>query len=488
MTTSVRRLLMPLIGLAAIVLGTITATLSVDLLLLSLLVVAVVWFTLGSLVDPYSAVGNFLLLTLLRPLPSVFGSPYVVGRLIDAIWLGFAFVLLGISARSQTNGRMVAWKTFGWLFVFAVTSLVSLVAASFVQGQDVVPRDFFELYRMPYYYIVFLIAARLSWPKEELIKHFFRPMLIGIWVMVFISALQMNPFLNAALEQVYTLKSALLSDTVYGFRLRNCGTFSNPNYFGVGLALLIPFLFSSFYLFDSHLSRLLCALSTIAAFGLVVSTGSRTAWIVTVAVVVCYVFRMGGIGNNFMFSRRTLTLIITGLVVASLLAIVIPRLERFQTTLAETAAGGLQGIRSSRVKYDTTQVFVREVIQTAPVFEMGPSKSVDDYLGDNQYSRLFYRYGAVGLACWLLFWTSLFRKASNAIRHTANDTPALFFSVSLLSMVLAFVLANVGGPFFDATQVATLAFILVGVSSRVSNSQTDHSISPMGNFLGVTAQ
>jgi len=155
--------------------------------------------------------------------------------------------------------------------------------------------------------------------------------------------------------------------------------------------------------------------------------------------------------------------------------LVLPKVYRWESTkTAFLTQGGLRTIDSFMIKKEESLRFLPEVLEKSPLFGFGPAKATDRYLGDNQYSEYFYRYGMVGLIVWFGFWVSLLWKAFIIWCHPKNLVQ-IVFSRALLCVVPGFLLACVGGSFFDATQIMTLMLTLVGGTlSLIKNTGADY--------------
>ena len=106
-------------------------------------------------------VGGLVFLTILRPWPNI-GDPSLTGRAMDLLWLFLAFIVLMTTTSSVWRLRRI-WPGAYWLLAMTANVLISLAAAVFLLGQPVILRDLFELYRGPYYFLIFLVATRVTW-------------------------------------------------------------------------------------------------------------------------------------------------------------------------------------------------------------------------------------------------------------------------------------------------------------------------------------
>jgi len=163
---------------------------------------------------------------------------------------------------------------------------------------------------------------------------------------------------------------------------------------------------------------------------------------------------------------RHLTRVLMGLflfVAVVLVLTFISRGVRFTEVFTALSEGSLLGIESAAHKWSGAIAFIRETLQRSPLFGFGPSKEISQLLGDNQYSLLIYRYGLLGLTAWFGFWAAVFLHALR-LKRRAQTALQANMARAVLAAVPAFMLAGIGGAFFDATQIATFLLLLIGIA------------------------
>jgi hypothetical protein len=69
----------------------------------------------------------------------------------------------------------------------------------------------------------------------------------------------------------------------------------------------------------------------------------------------------------------------------------------------------------------------------------------------------------LGLVMWFGFWLTIFRHALRLKRQAQTPLQASM-ARAVLATVPAFLAAGTGGGFFDATQIATLYLLLIGIA------------------------
>ena len=414
-------------------------------------------------------IGVLLFLTILRPLPNV-GNPFVVGRAIDLLWLIFAVVALMLIT---DNGRRLSrgWRGGYWLLAMTAAVLVSLPVGAYILGQPIITRDLFELYRGPYYFLILLLATQVPWNDRQLASYFFKPFVVALWIAFAVSLVQgLGPDL---VQYVYTPKAtqSILIAVNEGTYIRNSGTFANPNWYGVALAVVLPFLLAGHSIMGYPRFRILIWLTSVSALIFLGISGSRTGLAAGVVAVAGYfLWSLWDMHKRWPRLQRVrgryVTRVFMGmflLAAAALLVTFVSRGVRFAELLTALSEGSLLGIDSAAHKWSSAITLVRETLERSPLFGFGPSKEISQLLGDNQYSVLLYRYGLFGLSAWLGFWVAVFWHALR-LRRRAQTALQANMARAVLAAVPAFLLAGFGGAFFDATQVATLVLLLIGIA------------------------
>ena len=434
-----------------------------------LVVVELGLFWLAKHFHARALIGGLLFLTVLRPLPNL-GNPFLVGRAIDLLWLVLAFLVLMLIT---DVGRRLSrgWRGAYWLLAMTAAVLVSLSTGAYLLGQPIITRDLFELYRGPYYFLILLIATQVRWSDRQLTSYFFKPFVVALWIAFAVSLVQgLGPDL---VQYVYTPKAtqSILIAINEGTYVRNSGTFANPNWYGVALAVTLPFLLAGHSIVGHPRFRILIWLTSVSALLFLGISGSRTGLAAGVVAVAGYFLwslwdarkrslRLQRVRGRYV-SRAFMGLFLFVTVV--LLLTFVSRGVRFSEVLTALSEGSLLGIDSVAHKWSSATALVRETLERSPLFGFGPSKEISQLLGDNQYSVLIYRYGLFGLTAWFGFWTAVFWHALR-LKRRAQTALQANMARAVLAAVPAFVLAGFGGAFFDATQIATLFLLLIGIA------------------------
>lgn len=430
---------------------------------------------------PQSLIGVLILITLVRPKPSL-GNNLISGRLVDAVWLILALAIFVLSLDFDKRKPRL-WGGIVWLIVMTLSINISLFIGALFLQQTIVFRDIFELYRGPYYILILLLASRLPWTEHQLREYFYKPFLFGIWIVLIVSFVSglgglASHLINIVYSPKYPGYDVLdLVSANADLRLRISGTFGNPNFYAVALAIMVPFLFTGYYMIRQTYLRFVISITIVLSFIFLFSTGSRVGWISGIISIISYFFwdirsqkKRVRIGVN-RTKKAGKYLVIVAILLFAIIIFVGPKLERYTKTLREIENKGISKISSFERKIISGSQYVLLALNKSPILGFGPSKNIDFYQGDNQYSKIFFRYGLIGMVWWWGFWISIFVMAFKMAKRS-KSLMQLALNNALLSIVPAFLVACIGGDFFDATQISTILLLFIGVvySSNISVS------------------
>lgn len=446
----------------------------------------------------YALIGVLLFLTILRPLPDV-SNPWIYDRLIDAGWFLVVVAILGYRFVIQRNWPRV-WSASSWLLAGTLVLMVSLPVGSLL-GQPVILRDFLEFYRGPYYFLVLLLATQVGWSDENLLEFLHKPLLIALFFAFAVSIIQgLGDWGESFVSNVYTTRS---TEPFYDaftnavgrresgfFFLINAGTFANPNWYGVSLGIMTPFLMAGLFATGHRGLKTAIWVTAVVAFLMIVIAGSRTGLFMGTVAVFGYfglwlfeTWKRPSVAHAaFDRAGRWAPMLLFMLVVTLFVLASALRGDRYHGTVIALASviglefepsGLVEELRSLKIgrytnpsavrKIEGSIDLIKEAWRRSPIVGLGPSKEVGNVLGDTQYSVVFYRYGTAGMLVWFGFWVAVMW---HAFRRWRRATTALQAGMlrAVLATVPAFVVAGVGGAFFDARQIATLFLLLIGVA------------------------
>jgi len=375
------------------------------------------------------------------------------------------------------------------LFIF-LSGVLSLAWGGFFMGVNVVVRDFFELYRFPYFIIVIIALSQISWTYYRLSENFFKVILSSFVFIFIVSFLQMFDGLpKNVIEFIYNPKYGSDISRAYGdvsqFRMRNSGTFGNPNFYGVILAYCAPFLLVARG-FVSGLYKSISLVVFLLACLFVLLSGSRTGVIclfisLTVYFILNYIdSTIGGRKKEITtvskkLLKRILLCILIVFIVASFYQIYTV-LSRYAVLIEMILSGNILEDSSIGAKYQLSAELIKKVFVESPLLGFGPSKFTNNYLGDNQYTVLLFRYGLLGTLLWLGFWLAICFDALRIKKYLfRNEMKA--YSNAVVAACISFLIACITGAFFDNIQLATVCLLFVGVMYGFSND-TEANESP----------
>lgn len=402
----------------------------------------------------YKIFSLYLLLSILRPAPVEILGDFFGMRIIDAIYFCIAaifFMLLLLKKEGRIKYTFVH-LCFGLFFLI---QLISLSFNSMFSNIAIINRDLYELYRIPFYAIIFSFSFGLEWNIQKMRKYFYRPMVVGVLINFFLIILQLNSkwFENKS-RLIYGGKLSVSSNF---WQSRVIGTFYNPNFFGIFIATVIVVCFinvlvrkekriGSFLLGLGALPFLYLSNSRTAFFALIFSiTVSLSIWAFLYIKTKPLMFIKGFsflviiffIARVFLFSSwrfyEIYSLIISG-----------------DFTVSKNLSG--------RIFHwiNALSYFIN-----SPLIGMGPSKAIFS-IYDSNYVSIIVRYGIIGIILFICLWGKLLISSLKSAIKYKKEISFQFLAVTII-IIIGMITAN----FFNVQQLMTIFFLYAGAAYKL---------------------
>ncbi|MCF7804202.1 MAG: hypothetical protein K9N46_07935 [Candidatus Marinimicrobia bacterium] len=389
--------------------------------------------------------------------------------MIDAIW-GLLVIYFYFKVTFNTKTKIRISKNSKILLTISIITIISLTLANISQNRIVLFSDFLESYRYFYYFLVLNAGFQLNWTKDTLERYLISPIIVAVIISGAISILAaLSPLLAKYISKIYLLKSTYglpeLQSISGPFRIRISGTFGNPNHYGVALNIVLPFLFYRAKLKTENLEKAIYYLLILFNLILIISTGSRTAMVG--AIIQLPFLSMINYKGSRSLSISYSKLILVILVFSVLFKFTYDIFSRVNVTVNQIMDIGLLGVDSLRIKFEWSMHLLEKVLSEAPFFGFGPSEQYGSLFGDNQISATLYRFGLVGILLYLLFWFNLLYILLK------NSYFIQYINIYTFIMICVFMLFGLTGKFFDATQITTFLFLIVGVILQINSQKKE---------------
>jgi len=351
--------------------------------------------------------------------------------------------------------RLRRLPTYKWFGLFGFSIVLSMVYASFLKGQPLIGRDFWELVKVFLYLLVFALAASLNIRPVEL-KRYYKFALIALILSALFGFLQYVDF--AGINQVVSPYYAPTQMRGLLIHRRVTGTTPNPNEFGALMVLAASLSLSGGLFLQERRLRILCW-SALPVFGMaLVLTLSRTALVslFLASIVVLFLFlRQRSVKHRV---RRVIVLVMFGCVVGLAVLPLVPEkaIFRFSQLRNFTEATSWQErVENWRVNFD--------IWKRSPWLGWGPGKANMSTIVDNEYLLVLRRYGVVGLMVFLGLFGSLFLGLSH-IRRINGEPPVVALSVALQGTLVGCALYMLLAAVYHSLQLMPILLLFLGLA------------------------
>ena len=380
--------------------------------------------------------------------------------------LRFEFILVPIAAipllilsRSRVRGgaRLLPQRSsVPWMVLFALAMAVSLAWGSAVLGSETAFRDLFEVLKIGIYIVFFLIGSAYGSAATDVtqLERIFRftallSLLIGFVQLV-------NPLDFNSVVTAYYAPTQGLGLSRYG---RITGTFTNPNDFGSFLILPASLALAGAMWAPSRKRRLWmwsCFLLFSIGIALTLSRSSMVGLAIAVAYLVLALARSGSRSSRLI---RVVCLLAAAGFLVFLFApsTFVPAMKDiFQVSSASSWLGRLEKWKPAITAW-----------KASPFFGWGPAKSAMATVVDSEWILLLRRYGAIGVAAFLLWTGAVFMNLGTGMRSAASRV----LSAGLRATALAWVPVMVVGGIYGNEQLMAVVMLLAGAAESFGRAQ-----------------
>jgi O-antigen ligase len=346
-----------------------------------------------------------------------------------------------------------------WFLIFGGAILASMAWAATALDSWPSYRDLLELIKLGEYVLCFLLPATAAAGTLSTARTIRQLTLLLLLSLAF-GFLQYYDALgvNAILSPIYapTQMEGLLKYH------RITGTTSNPNEFGA-LMVLGGAISLSAALSQKEGRKFYSIAFVLFAVG-VVLTISRTALVsfavVTVMVLLFSHERQDSLPRSGVRMAKRLVFI---LLLAFLLLQVAP--SEFLPSVQQLAnPGGASSWQGRLEKWEPALT----AWSVSPLFGWGPAKEGMPTVVDNEWFLLLRRYGAIGVAVFVLWFATFYRRLGRMVR-TANDSSTVALARALRALIIAYAVFMIPAGVYQNYQLMPILMLLLGlVFSRCS--------------------
>jgi O-antigen ligase len=328
--------------------------------------------------------------------------------IVVAITILFLVISHLISEKTVCMRRLPADK---WFILFGLSVVVSMAYSTLFKNYPLIGRDFWEIFKLILYYLIFSLAANLQINNNVMRRYYQFAIFIFLISAVF-GFLQYINFagINEVLSPYYapTQMDGLLAHK------RITGTTANPNEFGALMVLASSLALSGGLAVGEKRLRILCWLTLPVFWVALLLTLSRTSLVsglISMIIILLLFIRVKKITLKVKFKRLLIFLLLVCVACIFVLELMPERsLWRYsQIFTFEEASSWVARVEN----WETHFTFWKE----SPWFGWGPGKETMRTVVDNEWLLILRRYGLIGIIAFVGLFGSLFFGLSSIRRQ-----------------------------------------------------------------------
>lgn len=383
------------------------------------------------------------------------GSILINGSLILALF--FVIIIPGWFFRSEYH-KKVFYFFFFLFFFFLMHIICSIIIGLIFGGVELIQRDFYELHRPVYYFLVFLYAYLFFSKVNEVEK------LDAIFLIVFIGIVivGLNQYFG-----IFDFISLLYTKQGNVDSRRVSAPFVNPYDYAFIMSFFILYFFLK--MFYTSLVYILPLLIALIMFILPQSRSVAATFLVGFFVVFPLVFLFLDFDFiRFKLSKRLFAFYLSIIVLLFVFLASIPYLlenfsyltGQFVRLVEGEGVGRSAGIRLSQFLFALDKANENLLIL---LFGNGPSKNEMEYV-ESIYNYQFYRYGLIGL---FLYFVLIVISGSyfswKILKKIGRNHPSYPLFLALLVWFLIIPLMSIGNNFTEQIRLSFFFYSMLGL-------------------------
>ncbi len=380
---------------------------------------------------------------------------------------GFIFVLLlwllyYLDSRTGSRRAVFAWnRSMIWFALFGLSAYISITYAALVLDYRPIVQDWFELFKIIQYFLIFALIAGLDIRREEYKRIYLWSLVIFTLTVLFGFAQYFNLFdINRLIMPYYT------TTQLRGLRVhrRIIGTTANPNEFAALLVMGSSLALAGFLYLKEKLVRyasIICfALFTLGTALTLSRTGLAIQIIAGAYILFChYPFYLARLKKIRGFIIVVVILILIVLLVFWLAP------EKFFIRMASgLTIGGDESWQLRMGRWDEALSLWRQ----SPVFGWGPGKRTMSTIVDNEWLLLLRRYGVLGVTVFILWFGGMFAALvrlarSLNMRRDNEDRYLKVLTIAMQAVLVSYAIYMIPSVVYHSLQLMPILMIYLGL-------------------------
>ena len=354
-----------------------------------------------------------------------------------------------------------------WFAMFGASITFSTFYSGIILEQTVIPRDYFELFKVFNYVVIFLFVASLDIPPERILRYYILTLILMALSALFGLAQFFNVGdVNTAITPYYAAGPAKLVALARHGRI--IGTAPNPNEFGAAMILGANMAFALFLFSPWQRVRIVAVAVFFTTVFALFLTLSRTSFVALFVGLTFLIFwRYPAQAGLWRALKRYATMAIIMLIGASLIYISLP--EKFFMRIGELQ--DINKANSFMARLDLWRTHYALWTESR-FFGRGPAKELHSTIVDNEWLLLLRRYGIVGVTVFAMLMLSFYRGLSAIARlSAAREIQSL--CNALQATLVAYSVYMIAASIYHSLKLMPLLLVMLGLAFTQWRAKSD---------------
>ena len=387
---------------------------------------------------------------------------------LELVIIVIAWLLLLLGSLSAGTALRLRWNpTNKWFLLFGLVILVSIACAAFVRRYYPIGRDFWEFAKLIEYFLIFALVSSLRVPAERIGRYYVIALLVFLVSAAVGFAQYVNLFNINSIVTPYYAPTQLAGVVKAG---RIVGTAGNPNAFGALMVLPASLALTGAVWLESRRIRLASWGAFLLFVLAIVLTLSRSA-VLSLGVACCFILFFKYLASFGL--ARTIRMLCFALPALLVLVLIVIQLapETFFSRL-----GGLTNLSAATSWQARLAIWNDQlaVWRQSPFVSWGPGKITMATTIDSEWLLLLRRYGALGVAVFILWFIGIYRTLSRVSRDNTNPYTKTL-CVALQATLLAYAVFMIPAGVYHNLHLMPILLLFLGVAYSQRSPSTEVS-------------
>jgi O-antigen ligase len=377
--------------------------------------------------------------------------PEFIVVIIGCIFLLFCHLAMGnkINIKYQSANK--------WFLLFGLSIILSMAYSNLFRNHPIIGRDFWEIFKLIIYYLIFSLVANLQINSEDMRRYY----QFAIFIFLISAVFGFLQYINFAdINQILSPYYAPTQMRGLLVHKRITGTTANPNEFGAMMVLASSLALSGGLVVGEKRLRILCWFTLPVFWTALFLTLSRTSLVsglVSIVVIIMLYIRVKNVTLSLKFKRLLILLLLVCVIFGLFLGLSPKKaLSRYsQIFTFEEASSWVARVEN----WETHFTFWKE----SPWFGWGPGKETMGTIVDNEWLLILRRYGLIGTIAFIVLFGNLFFGLSKISRQ-GEDFSVCAIALALQGTFVGYVFYMFLASIYHSLQLMPIFLLFLGLS------------------------